>query len=254
MLKNMQRAALGLAMAVGLSAAAEAAEIKVLTAGAFKAVVLAVVPEFEKATGHKIVVDNDTVGGLSKRINGGETFDIVIMTPKLIDELTVSAKIATGTRADVAKVGMGVAVKAGTPLPDISTVDAFKAMLTKAQSVAYIDPKAGGSSGIYFDKLLEKLELAEQVRAKAKLKNGGYVAEAVVTGEAEIAIHQISEIVPVTGATLVGPLPADIQNITIYSAARGQNARDTAAADAFLSALGSATTTAILKSKGMDRP
>jgi molybdate transport system substrate-binding protein len=194
------------ALVAVMTGAVQSAEIKVLSAGAFKAVVLAVVPDFEKETGHRVIVDNDTVGGLAKRLSAGEAFDVVIMTPKLVDDLTATGVLAPGSRADVASVGMGVAVKAGTKLPDISTVEAFKVMLTTAKSIAYIDPKAGGSSGIYFEKLLDRLGLADVVRPKAKLKTGGYVAEAVVSGEAEIAVHQISEIVPVAGAVLVGPL------------------------------------------------
>ena len=107
-------------------------------------------------------------------------------------------------------------------------------MLLAAKSVAYIDPKAGGSSGIYFDKLLDRLGIGDQIRPKAKLKQGGYVAEMVASGEAEVAIHQISEIVPVKGAVLVGPLPAEVQNFTTYSAGLGAAAKDAAAAKALI--------------------
>jgi molybdate transport system substrate-binding protein len=240
--------------AVCAGSPARAAEIKVLTAGAMKAVVLAVAPAFEAATGHTLVIDNDTAGGLARRIAAGEAFDAAVVTPRVIDDLIAAGKIVAGTRADVATVGMGVAVKAGTPLPDIATTDAFKALLLKSASIAYIDPKAGGSSGIYFEKLLDRLGIADQVRPKAKLKSGGYVAEAVVSGEAEIAIHQISEIVPVKGAVLVGPLPAEIQNITVYSAGLGAAARDPAAAAAFLAALVTPATATILRDKGMAKP
>jgi molybdate transport system substrate-binding protein len=242
-----------LAMCLGASAAS-AAEVKVLTAGAMKAVVLDVVTAFTRDTGHTVVVDNDTVGGLARRITGGETFDVTIVTPKIVDDLIAAGKIAAGTRADVAQVGMGVAIKAGSAVPDLSSADAFKALLLKATSIAYIDPKAGGSSGIYFDKLIDRLGVGEQVRAKAKLKTGGYVAESVVTGEAEIAVHQISEIIPVAGAQLAGPLPAAVQNTTIYSAGLGAAARDAAAARAFLAALAAPATTAVLRAKGMERP
>ncbi|MEQ1650873.1 MAG: substrate-binding domain-containing protein, partial [Hyphomicrobium sp.] len=131
-----------------------------LTAGAMKAVILALVPEFEKQTGHKVVVDNDTAGGLAKRIGGGETFDLAVITPRVIDDLIGQGKVATESKTNLAKVGMGVAVKEGAAKPDISSVEAFKQTLLKAKSVAYIDPKAGGSSGIYFDKLIEKLGIA----------------------------------------------------------------------------------------------
>ena len=229
-----------------------AAEIKVLTAGAMKAVVLELIPSFEAATGHKIVLDNDTAGGLQRRISGGEAVDVAIITPAVVDALIQSKHIAAGTRRDLAKVGIGVAVKAGAPKPDISTVEAFKAALVSAKSVAYIDPKAGGSSGIYFDKLLERLGIADVVRAKAKLKAGGYVAELAASGEAEIAVHQISEILPVTGAVLVGPLPRDIQNMTVYAAGIGTGARDRAAAEALLAHLSSDAARRVLIAKGME--
>jgi molybdate transport system substrate-binding protein len=231
-----------------------AADIKVLTAGAMRAVVVAVVADFEKQTGHKVTIDNDTAGGLAKRIDGGEAFDVAIITPAVVDDLTNKGKIVPGSRIDLAKVGMGVAVKEGAPVPDVGTVDAFKRMLLAAKSVAYIDPKAGGSSGIYFDKLLDRLGIADEIRAKAKLKAGGYVAELVANGEAEIAIHQISEIVPVKGVTLAGPLPAEIQNSTVYAGGIAAAAKDAAAAKALVAFLAGPATDAVLKSKGMQKP
>jgi molybdate transport system substrate-binding protein len=231
-----------------------AAEIKLLTAGAMRAVVVAVLADFEKQTGHKVSLDNDTAGGLSKRIDGGEAFDVAIITPAVVDDLAKKGRIVPGSRIDLAKVGMGVAIKEGAPPPDIATVDAFKRTLLAAKSVAYIDPKAGGSSGIYFDKLLDRLGIADQVRPKAKLKAGGYVAELVASGEAEIAIHQISEIVPVKGVTLAGPLPAEIQNSTIYAGGIGAAAKDGAAAKALVAFLAGPAIDPILKSKGMQKP
>jgi molybdate transport system substrate-binding protein len=231
-----------------------AAEIKLLTAGAMRAVVVAVLADFEKQTGHKVSLDNDTAGGLSKRIEGGEAFDVAIITPAVVDDLAKKGRIVPGSRIDLAKVGMGVAIKEGAPAPDIGTVDAFKRTLLAAKSVAYIDPKAGGSSGIYFDKLLDRLGIADQVRPKAKLKAGGYVAELVASGEAEIAIHQISEIVPVKGVTLAGPLPAEIQNTTVYAGGIGAAAKDDAAAKALVAFLAGPAIDPVLKSKGMQKP
>ena len=233
---------------------ASAAEIKVLTAGAMRAVVVELLPEFEKATGHKVSVDNATAGTLAKRIEGGEAFDMAIITPKIIDDLQQKGKIAAGSRTDLAKVGIGVAVKDGAALPDIGTVDAFRRALLDARSVAYIDPKSGGSSGIYFDGLLGRLGIADQVRAKAKLKQGGYVAELVASGEADVAVHQISEIVPVKGVTLVGPLPAEIQNTTTYAAGIGASAANGAAAKALIDHLAGPAAAAVLKAKGMETP
>jgi molybdate transport system substrate-binding protein len=230
-----------------------AAEIKVLTAGAVRGVLEVLLPEFEKTTGHKVVLDNATAGALAKRIAEGEAFDLAIITPGVIDEAARAGKIS-GPRVDVAKVGMGVAVKDGAPAPDIGTVEAFKQALLAAKSVAYIDPKAGGSSGIYFDGLIDRLGIGAEVRAKARLKAGGHVADLVANGEAELAIHQISEILPVKGARLVGPLPAPVQNATVYSAGLSAAAKDPVAAKALLDHVAGPAAAAALAAKGMEKP
>ena len=243
--------ALGVMMATVQAGAA--ADVKVLTAGAFKQVVLAVQPEFEKS-GHKLVVDNDTVGALIKRIEGGEAFDVVVLTPAAIDDLAKKGKVADGSKAVLARVGVGVMVKAGAPVPDISTVDAFKRALLAAKSVAYIDPASGGSSGIYIAGLLDRLGIANEIKPKAKLKQGGYVADLIKSGEAELGIHQISEIVPVKEVTLVGPLPAEIQNNTVYAAGLSPGAKDNDAAKALIQVFSGPAAAAVLKEKGMDKP
>lgn len=234
------------------SASAQAAEIKVLTAGAFKPVVLATASAFEAQSGHKLVVENDTAGGLLKRISDGESFDVAILTPAAVKELTAKGRIAAGTAANLARTSVGVAVKEGAPLPDIATVSAFKAALLSARRVAYIDPAAGGSSGIYFSKLLETMGIADAVRAKAVLVPGGLVAQRLVTGEADLAIHQISEILAVKGAVLVGPLPAEIQSYTVYTGGLASAARDTEAGKTFLAFLRSDQARRILAEKGME--
>jgi molybdate transport system substrate-binding protein len=244
--------AIGLVLAFSGHSPASAAEIKVLTAGAFKQVVLALVPDFEKQTGNKIIVDNDTAGGLKKRIESGEAFDVAIITPAVVDELAVAGKIASGSRVNIASVGVGVVVKEGAPKPDISTVEAFKSALLAAKTVAYIDPASGGSSGIYIDKLLERLGIADQIRPKAKLKKGGYVAELIASGEAELGLHQISEIVPVKGVALVGPFPKEIQNITTYAAGLSASSQNKDAAQALIKTFSSPEAAAVLKSRGMD--
>jgi molybdate transport system substrate-binding protein len=251
----MKLTLLGLAMvllAAGAPRDAAAAEIKVLTAGAFKQVLVALVPDFERQTGHKVTLENDTVGALTKRIEGGEAFDVAVLTPAAVNDLSSKGKLVAGSRANLARVGVGVMVKAGAPVPDISTVDAFKRALLAAKSVAYIDPASGGSSGIYVAGLLDKLGIADQIKPKAKLKQGGYVADLIVKGEAELGIHQISEIVPVKEVTLVGPLPAEIQNYTVYAVGLGAQAKDGDAAKALIKALTGPAAADVLKSKGME--
>lgn len=239
-------------LTLGGPVSASAAEVKVLTAGAFKQVVVALVPAYEKQSGNKVIVDNDTAGGLKKRIEGGVAFDVAIITPGVLTELTAAGKIVAGSSTAVASVGVGVAVPEGAAKPDISTVDAFKRALLAAKSVAYIDPASGGSSGIYIDKLLERLGIADQIRPKAKLKKGGHVADLIVSGEAELGLHQISEIIPVKGAVLVGPLPKDIQNTTTYAAGLSASTQNKTAAQALIAMFSGPETAAVLKSKGME--
>lgn len=243
-------------LAIGLSAAmsqfAEGAELRVISGGAFKQVLTPLAAQYEKEGGPKAQLTFRTVGQHLRLIGSGqEDFDVAVLTPEAIDGLIKEGKVVPGSRADLAKTGVGVVVKSGTPLPDISTVEAFKRTLLAAKSVAFIDPKAGGSSGIYVEKLLERLGIAKDVNAKAVLVQGGEVASHVVDGEAEIGIHQISEILPVKGATLVGPLPAEIQNFTVYSAGVAIGARDRIAATALVSFLSGPHGLAIIKSKGM---
>jgi molybdate transport system substrate-binding protein len=244
-----------LATAVGAvlcTTASQAAELKLLTAGAFKSTVVALLPEYEKASGNKVTVENDTVGALMKRIQGGESFDVVVMTPESVDKLAGEGKVVSGSRTNLARVGVGVMVKEGASKPDISTVDAFKKALLDAKSISFIDPASGGSSGIYVEKLLEKLGIAEQVKPKEKLKQGGYVADYVESGQAELGIHQISEILPHGGVTLVGPLPKEIQNYTVYAAGIGAGAKDATVAKALIAALVGPSAQALFKTKGME--
>jgi molybdate transport system substrate-binding protein len=251
----MQPASLFLAIAlmVAMPQLAEAAKINVVSGGAFKQVLTALVAQYEKESGNKVDVTFRTVGQHLKLIGSGEeSFDAAVLTPEAIEKLVKEGKVVQGSRADLAKTGVGVVVKAGAPLPDISTVEAFKRTLLAAKSVAYIDPAAGGSSGIYVAKLLERLGIAKDVNAKAVLIQGGEVAAHVADGEAEIGIHQISEILAVKGVVLVGPLPAEIQNFTVYSAGVGTAAKDGAAATALVKFLSGPHALPIIKSKGME--
>ena len=168
--------------------------------------VLALAADVEKQTGNKLIIDNDTAGACRSELNRANRSTSRSSRRPSSTSLANSGKITPNSRVNLATVGIGVVVKEGAPKPDIGTVEAFKNALLAAKSVAYIDPASGGSSGIYIDKLLERLGIADQIRPKAKLKKGGYVAELIVSGEAELGVHQISEIVPVKGAALVGTL------------------------------------------------
>lgn len=246
----MVRLLAGLACALAM-AAAQAVELKVLTAGAFKPVLVALQPAFERETGHKLLIENDTAGALQTRIAAGEAFDVVFSSPASLKSL--AAKLANEPRP-LAKVAIGVAVPPGAPRPDISTVDAFREMLLNARSVAYIDPAAGGSSGIYLDGLFARWGMGPLIRAKAVLVPGGLVAQKVVDGSAEVALHQISEILAVPQAQLVGPIPAEIQNYTVYAGAMAAGTKHAEAAEDLLLAMRSPQALEVLRQKGMEAP
>ncbi len=244
---------LSTALTFAMSQLAEAIELKVISGGAFKGVLNALAAQYEKESGNKLDITYRTVGQHIALIRDGkEAFDVAVLTPEAIEGLVKEGKVAPGTRADLAKTGVGVVVKEGAPRPDISTVDAFKRTVLAAKSVAYIDPKAGGSSGIYVGRLLEKLGIADQVNAKAVLVQGGAVADHIANGEAEVGIHQISEILHVKGTVLVGPLPAEIQNFTVYSAGVGAGVQNDAAARALVRSLFGPHALPIIKARGME--
>jgi molybdate transport system substrate-binding protein len=238
-----------------MSQSTKATGIKVSSGGAFKQVLNALAERYGNASGNELDLTYRTVGQHLQLIKSGEeSFDVAVLTPDAIDGLIEDGKVVAGSRADLAKTGVGVVVRAGTPLPDIGSVDAFKRTLLAAKSVAYIDPAAGGSSGIYVGRLLERLGIAAAVNAKAKLIHGGAVADHIAEGEAEIGIHQISEILPVKGVVLVGPLPAEIQNFTIYSAGVATAAKDAAKdrASALIKFLAGPHAVPIIQAKGME--
>ena len=234
--------------------AAGAAELKVLTAGAFKPVVAALAPVFEGQTGHTVRIENDTAGALARRIGNGEAFDVVVLTPAAMEPLEQAGRVARGSSVRLARVAIGVAVKQGAPRPDIATESDFRQALLAARAVAYIDPAAGGSSGIYLTQLFQRMGIAAQIAPKAVLVPGGLVAQRLVSGEADLALHQISEILAVPGVTLVGPIPAEVQNYTVYAGGISSNTQEMQAAQAFLNLLAGERAKAVLKDKGMEAP
>jgi molybdate transport system substrate-binding protein len=231
-----------------------AAEIKVLTAGALKSLVVAAAPEFERETGHRLVVAGDTAGGLTRRVLGGEAFDLVIGTREGIDALAGKGKLDAAPVAPLARIGIGVAVREGAPRPDIRTVDSFRQALLDARAVAYIDPAAGGSSGIYLSQLFERMNIGDRIKRKTVLVSGGLVAQKLVDGQADIALQQISELLGVPGVTVLGPIPEEIQHVTTYVAAVGAASADKAAARALVEHLLRASTRRLAAERGMMAP
>ena len=222
--------------AVG-AAPVRADEVKVFSAGAVRAIVSDLAEMFRRETGHTVTLSFGTVGQTRQKLLGGGAVDVVIMTDVAIDDMAKQGAVVPGSRADIARTGMGVGVREGAPKPDISTDEAFKATLLQAKSLVYVDPAQGATSGIHFKSVLERLGIAEAVRSKSQLVAGGYPAEKVASGEAELVVHQISEIVPVKGVVLVGPLPPDLQKVTVYSAGLAARSASPEAARAFIAFL-----------------
>lgn len=248
------RAALGAVMAAALPAAAGAADLRVLSAGALKPLVLAVAPAFERETGHRLLVDGDTAGKLMRRVQGGEAFDIVIVTAAGIEQLAQDGRVLAGSALPLARIGIGVAVPQGAPAADITSVAGFKSALQRARAVAYIDPAAGGSSGIYLAQLFDRLGVGAEVQRKAVLVNGGLVANKLLSNDADLALQQMSELLVVPGITVLGPLPEELQNYTTYTAALAAAPGDAAAARALLARLVAPAARAWASGHGMQAP
>ena len=223
----------GVATALG-AAPASAEEVKVQSAGAVRAIVTELAEAFRQETGHTVALSFGTVGVSRTRLAGSEPLDVVIMTDVAIDDAIREGRVVAGSRTDLARTGMGVGVREGAPRPDIGTPEAFKASLLAARSLVYVDPAQGATSGIHFKSVLERLGIADAVRPKTQLVPGGYPAEKVASGEAELVVHQISEIVPVKGVVMVGPLPGDLQKITVYSAGLAARSHQGALGRAFM--------------------
>ncbi len=211
------------------------ASIKIMSAGAVKAMVAALGAEFERASGHTLDLNFGTAGSLRERIKSGEKADLIVLSESAIAELAKLGLVDAASVTDLGRTVTGVVVREGAPRPDISTPEAFKQALRNAASVAYTDPKAGGSGGIMFAGLLQKIGLADEVNAKAVLCKGGFdVSTTVAEGRAALGTTFISEALPVKGLTVVGPLPGDLHNANTYTAALGAGSASAEAARAFL--------------------
>ena len=233
--------------------AAQAAEIRVLQSGAFKAPMVEIKPLFEQATEHKLKLDSDTSGRIARRIADGEETDFIISTSAGIDDLIKSGKVMADSKAAVARAGVGVVVKKGAPKPDISTPEKFKQALLAAKSVAYTNPASGGQSGVYFAKLLTQLGITDEINKKAKFGEGGPIAVIVGKGEAEIGMQPIPELLAHSDvADFVAPLPAALQSYNHLTAGIPSNGKQPEAARALLKFLSTPAAQAIMKAKGLE--
>ena len=232
-----------------LSGMAGAAEIKVLSTQATEEAYKELVPQFEKASGHKVTtVFTGTLDAL-KRLSNGETYDLLIMARQQIDELSQSGKVVAGSRTDIAKSGVGVAVGKGKPKPDISTVDALKKTLLAAKSIGY----STGPSGIYVVTMFQKMGIADEIKSKLKqTPTGVFVGSIIANGEAEIGFQQVSELSFFPGIDYVGPIPAEVQLITVFSAGIPAGTKQADAAKALVSFVTAPAAAAIFKKHALD--
>jgi molybdate transport system substrate-binding protein len=232
---------------------ASAAEIQVLCAVALKPAIDVLLPEFEKFSGNKVNVSFETVGALTGRIQKGEAADVAIVSGPQNDALQSQGKIVSGSRVDVAKVGVGAFVHKGGAKPDFSSVDAFKRTLLAAKSIAYPDPAGGGASGVYMAGLLDRLDIGADMKPKTKLLPAGKpLYDSVASGNVEIGFNQISENLAATEVEFGGALPTSIQGYTVFAAGIVATSRQPEAGKALITFLASPASSAIMKTKGFE--
>lgn len=226
--------------ALGLAASpSQAAELVVMSAGAVKSAFNEASGRWSRASGNPVKASFAPAGELRKRLAAGEAADVLVIPAENLAALERDGVIVPGTRHDLGAVAMAAAVKKGSPVPDVSTVEGLRDTLLAAKSVTYMDPHVG-TSGRHFDEtVLPKLGIRDAVRAKATLGQGGYIAEKVARGEVEIAFHNVTEILPVPGITVAGLLPPELQKLTVYSGVVMKSSKDPAAARALLDYLAS---------------
>jgi molybdate transport system substrate-binding protein len=226
-----------------------ASAIKVLASNSIRAVMGELIPQFERASGRKVSVSYDPAKVMLARIQKGETADLVITGSGAIDELVKERRVLADSRRKLARCSVGVAVRIGARKPGIDSVEALKRALLGAKSVAYTQE---GASGMHFSGVIERLGIAEEVRAKAVRQPGGLIGELVAAGRAEIAIQQIPELLAVPGIELIGPLPAEIQLVTVSSAGVFADAEDAEAASGFIRFLLTPAAAQVMKAKGLE--
>jgi molybdate transport system substrate-binding protein len=231
-----------------LAARTQAADLKLLEGNALNAVMDELGPQFEKMTGNKIDATIGTSAQLKARADNNEAFDAIILTKTLLDQLYTQGKIAASPRVPIAHVGIGVAIRKGAAKPDIATVDAFKQAMLNATSIGYVDNTPTGAA---LKAIFAKLGIAEQIGPKLKPLNI-QAADAVAKGDVEIGMTQISEILPVAGAELVGPLPPDIQVNTVFAGGVSATAKNPQGAAELIKFLAAPVAAAAIRTKGLE--
>ena len=222
--------------------------MKVLCTNGVKAVTVELIPAAERTLGSSIEVDYASTMALMDKIAAGATGDLAVLSAEAIDELIGKGVLQRGSRIDLARSVIGVAVRSGAREPDIGTADALKATLLAAKSVAY---SRTGISGLYMPELFRKLGVTDQIAPKAVIPTSGSVGEAVARGEGEVGLQQVSELLPVPGIKVVGPLPDSVQRVTVFSAGIFSSAKEPQAARTLVEQLAASTTRALYSAKGL---
>ena len=232
--------------------AAHAAELKVMSTVALTPTLDELKPKYEKSSGNKLVIIYSTIAELKKRIEAGETADIMVLSRPALNDLQTQGKVSEGSIANVGSSYVAIGIRAGAPKPDISTAEKLKDALLATKSISYADPAKGGASGVYFAKVIDRLGIADQMKPKTVLVPGAQAGELVAKGEVEMGVAQASEIAAVPGAQVVGPLPGDLNSAIVFAVGIGSASKDPAAAKSLIELLTGPTGAAVLKSKGMD--
>jgi molybdate transport system substrate-binding protein len=250
-----RRIALSILTAIPLALATAqsgATELKVLGAGPVEHTFKELAPAFARATGHKVEGTFDTVGVIERKLKAGEKADILILTTAAMDEMAKAGSLIPGSNAEVGRGTSGLAVRAGAPVPDISTPDALKKTLIAARSVAYVDPAVGATNGIFFARLLERLGVADEVNKKAILFRRGYeVAQAIADSRAEIGNTSLTELAPHKGLTVLGPIPEPLGLVVTYVAGVSSASPNAEPARALISFLTTPEARARFKAAGL---
>jgi molybdate transport system substrate-binding protein len=248
-MRTLSFVAMGIVAGMLLSSpAATAAEVRVLAGGAMTAVWASIKPNFEQTSGHKLDIFFGTTPNLIKEATSGKPFDVGVVPVEVMKDAAARSHFAAGATQDIARVGLGVAVRAGAPKPDISTPDAFKASLLKAQSIASIPASATGYS---IAKVYERLGITEQMKAKTKAEpTPAQVVAVVAKGDAELALF-LMNVLTAPGLDVVGPFPADLQHDVVFTAALAANTKQAKAAKALIEYLKTPDAISVIKSKGM---
>jgi molybdate transport system substrate-binding protein len=244
-----------LLLVAALPRTARAVELKVLSGSGVQPAMIEIIPGFEQSSGHKATFDYGTVGGMADRVQKGEAADVIIASGPQIEVLEKQGKVVGGSRADLAKTGVGIFVRKGAPRPDISSVEAFKHTMLSAKSIGWNDPAAGAPVSIYMIGLFEQLGIAEEMKPKTTaFKQRSERFEAVARGDVEIGFNQVSEILAAPGVDLVGWLPAAIQHHTLFSAAIIASSKQREASQVLIRFISSPAARAVMTAKGFEIP